>query len=201
MAWGQKTLYIDVSDLQKKVDGMKLTLSEEAAKRMLRDTISNTARRVKSIVGKEVPKKYEAKRNWVTSQVGKAQNGGNGDLSAIIPIDGVRGVAGARFPAKGGIRGRKDRAQVKLLKGKYSQLPERMAHQGNQPPFRNPKSSKLGNVVFTRKTRKPYPIARVAGLAVPQMPMNKSKEDVTKDIYDYMEKELDRNFKRMLDKM
>ncbi len=201
MSRGQSTLYIDVSDLQKKVEGMKLTLSEAGAKRMLRDTISNTGRKVKSIIRQEVPKKYEAKPSWVGSQIGKARNGGAGDLSAVIPIHGARGVAGARFPAKGGIKGRGARASVKLLKGQYSDLPPKMAHQGNNPPFRNPKSDKLGGVVFTRRTSKPKPIVRVAGLSVPQMPMNKSKEDVTKDIYEYMEKELDRNFKRMLDKM
>lgn len=208
MARGQSTLYIDVSDLQKVVDDMKLVLSEEGAKRMLRDTISNTGRKVKSIIGQEVPKKYEAKRNWVTSQVGKPQNGGAGDLSAIIPINGVRGIDGGRFPATGGTSWahpssggkaarRERRIRVKILKGKANALPETLPHQGGQPPFRNV-SSKLGSVVFTRKTNKPYPIARVAGLSVPQMPMNKSKEEITKDIYDYMEKELERNFARML---
>jgi hypothetical protein len=191
-------LYIDTSELEAAAEQMKRMLSEDKAKRMLRDTISNTGRKVKSILGKEIPRKYEAKRNWVTSQVGKPQHGeGGGDLSAIIPIRGVRGVAGGRFPAKGGVKGRSGRAAVKLLKGRYSALPAAMTHQGGQPPFRNP-GSKLGNVVFTRKTSHPLPIVRVAGLSVPQMPMNRSRDDVTNEIIEYMDKELERNFQRML---
>ena len=194
------TLYIDVSELQKAADAMRLALSPAGAQRMLHDTIVDTGRRVKTIIGQEVPRAYEVKKSWVRRQVGAPRFGGEGELSAEIPLFGARGVHGGTFHATGGLRSRTGRnpVHVRIVNGRTTTLPPVMSHQGGQPPFRNPRSRRLGNVVFTRKTARPYPIARVAGLSLPQMPMNRSREDVERDIYDYMARRLAHHFDRML---
>ena len=46
----------------------------------------------------------------------------------------------------------------------------------------------------------PEAIAVVSGVAVPQMPLNRSKDDVVKELLAYMEDRLDHNFDYILDR-
>ena len=68
-------------------------------------------------------------------------------------------------------------------------MPAKMEHQGGQPPFM------IGKVAFTRKyANKSHPIVHVVGLGVPQMPINKSREDVEKAIRKVVETRLVHHF-------
>ena len=74
-------------------------------------------------------------------------------------------------------------------------MPDTMEHQGGQPPFM------VGGVAFTRKYKgKSHPIVHVVGLGVPQMPINKSEEDVQKDIREVVEKRLVHHFGQLFGK-
>jgi hypothetical protein len=70
-----------------------------------------------------------------------------------------------------------------------------MKHQGGNPPFIIPSKAQNLPMVFTRKYKdKRKPIVRVAGVSVPQMPMNRAKDEVDKEITDLLVKRLEQNF-------
>ena len=58
---------------------------------------------------------------------------------------------------------------------------------------------KISEAPSRQRTKKRLPIAVVSGVAVPQMPLNRSKDDVVKELLAYMEDRLDHNFDYILD--
>lgn len=174
---------VDTSDLQHLMNSMKAVLTKHQFELLMYRVFKRTGAHVKTIIKREVPKDYEAKPSWIASNIGtpKMNTGGaGGSVGCTIPIDGARGVIGSRFPAAGP-RGRRRKSgkysiTAHIVKGQSSTLPALMSHQGGQPPFFN------GSIVMTRKGKSRLPIVRVAGLGVPQMPMNRSKENVQEDI-------------------
>ena len=195
-------LYFDVSDALEGVEFMKQMVSGETADEILRHTVYDTAKKVKTIVGKEIPEDYNVTSSWVKKQVGAPVWGGGSEVSIRIPIKGTRGSIGGTFGASGGARGwaavRKGRYKVKtrIVKGTQSVLPATMDHQSaGMPPFRNI-GSKLGKATFVRKGKARLPIVSVKGLSVAQMPLNRSREDVENEIQDYMAKRLAHYFQR-----
>ena len=188
-------LAIDISDLQAKIDVLKSGLTRERADRALHDVCVDTAKSVKTIVGRAVPMEYDVKQSWVKAGIGHWEEGGGLQTSVVIPLSGVRGVIGGTFKKKGKRgrpkKGRRYKLGAKILKGKWSTLPETMSHQGGQPPF-------VGNgIILTRKYKgRAYPVVRVVGLGMPQMPLNQSKEEVMKQIHDKMSERLDHHIDR-----
>ena len=69
-------------------------------------------------------------------------------------------------------------------------MPEVMNHQGGNPPFINTSAPKLNGVAFTRTGKKTKngkdAIARVVGIGVPQMPINRAEDDIQKDVMDML---------------
>ena len=98
---------------------------------------------------------------------------------------------------------------VKILKKGVSTLPHIMPGEGrssygDQPPFLMPVTSKAGAtgkyIVMTRKGKEKLPIIRVVGIGVPQMPLNRSREEVKDDIAEYAMKRLVHNYEAVLKK-
>ena len=207
---------LDVSDVKDLMTKLRTIYTEEQAKKMIKHALNRTGRKVKSIVKTEVPKSYHITKSVVgkdirspISRVDSAQN-----PTCTIPIVGTKHIIGGNtFPAKGGKRGwnvfeyttgsdgqvhrkgKRYRIQAQILKGTTSTLPEEMSAQGGHPPFRNTSAKKLNNAVFTRPAGvgfppKNLPIARVVGVAVPQMPMNRSEEDIQEEIVEHLKKRL-----------
>lgn len=87
--------------------------------------------------------------------------------------------------------GRKYRIHAKIVKSGESTLPPTLADQGGNPPFRNYSAPTLHNAAFTRTTDARLPIVPVSGLAVPQMPLNLSRERVEDDILAALSDQLD----------
>lgn len=200
------TIYIDASDLQDKVRLLQNGLSEEKAAKVLYWTCDKTARQVKKILKRDIPKEYNAAPGWIGDAVGHPRMSGGGaagGVNCVIPLKGTKGtIGGKHFSAKGGAHGwnslrRKYKVTALILKAGASTMPAQMSHQGGNPPFRN-LGSKLGKVTFTRKTKARFPIVSVSGIAVPQMPMNRSMPTVTEDIHRALEKQLDYYIARML---
>jgi len=192
-------LDIDISDAQAMIDALRAVHTEREMNQLLYRACSRTGARVKTILKTELPKDYEVKPTWVGSHVGKpvTQIGGGGlGVSCVIPSDGMRGSIGGMFNASGGAhgwnakRGRRYKITTKLIKGQRSTLPSEMSHQGGNPPFRN-LGSRLNGVTFTRVGKDRFPIVRVVGLGVPQMPLNRSKDDVQEEIMDTLMKRLE----------
>lgn len=213
--YGGSAIYVDISDLMDTIDDMKKALSERAFHEMMRRTFNDAGRKVKTIVRREVPDDYEVTANWAGSMVGWPQAQGGGQIGVVVPIKGKRGSIGGRYHATGGsftrkaymrggkqVRGSRINKQIRarIVKGQASAMPPTMPHQGGQPPFMVRGIGK-SDVVFTRKyAHRPYPIVHVVGLGVPQMPINKSREDVQKDIRDVVEKRLEHYFVLLFNK-
>lgn len=192
-------LDIDISDAQEMIAALRAVHTEQEMNKLLYRAFQRTGKKVKTILKTELPKKYEVKPTWIGSQVGRpnTQIGGGGlGVSCSIPISGARGSIGGRYSASGGAhgwnaaRGRRYKITAKIVKGQGSTLPGEMSHQGGNPPFRNLGSS-LGGATFTRTGEDRLPIARVVGLGVPQMPLNRSEEDVQDSIMETLMERLE----------
>ena len=125
-----------------------------------------------------------------------------GGVGCIIPIVDTRGTIGGRFGASGGAHGwnslrRKYRVKGRVVKAGTSTLPAQMSSYGGQPPFRN-LGSRLGGLTFTRAGKNRFPIQKVVGIAIPQMPMNRSQDEVQKDILEHMKERIEYEFMRAI---
>lgn len=183
-------LYIDASELQGTIQTMQHMVSAPVMREVLRRTVNDAGKKVKSIIRKDVPKEYQVTAQWAGSFVGWPKQ--TGPMQVVVPIKGARGSIGGRFKVVGA-RGRpssKKRAKInaKIVRGSASTLPDKMDHQGGNPPFM------WNGVAFTRRTNKPRPIVTVKGLSVPQMPLNRSEEAITKDVLKVLRTRLPHHF-------
>jgi len=200
---GGQYLEIDVTDAMELVKDLRRALTPKEVELLEMRAIKRTAQRVKTIVGKEVPKDYEVKTRQVTSHIGGPRISlAGGGVNCVIPIDGSRLSIGGTYRASGGRRGwntkRPYRVKARIVKGETSGLPMRMKHQGGQPPFRN---LSFSTAAFTRKGKRRLPIAPVVGLAVPQMPMNRSKDDIQAEIVEHLKKRLEHEHNFMMSRL
>ena len=194
MAAGSHFIYIDVSDLDETVDKLRSALAPEAFERMMYRTLKEVGNRAKVPIARAVQDDYEVKQAWVKGAMGKPKMSVSDGVQCVIPVDGHRGSIGGTYKASGGrvLKSTgKAKIRARIVKSQRSTLPEKMDHQGGQPPFM------ANGVAFTRKTKERFPIARVVGLSVPQMPINRSEPEVRKEIVELLEKRLEHNFYHM----
>ena len=199
-------LDVDISDAMETISALCVVHTQTEFEKLMYRAFSRTGRHVKTILKKDLPKEYNAKASWIGSQVGapRTELGGVAGVSCSIPIKGTRGTIGGTFNASGGAHGwnaklRRYKVSAQMVKGQRSTMPSQMSHQGGNPPFRNLGSS-LGGLTFTRTTDDRLPIARVAGIGVPQMPLNRSEDDVQTDIMDMLMKRLEHEHERLIAK-
>jgi hypothetical protein len=205
-------LQIDCTEVIDTMDMLAKNLTPAKANEMMRRTFMDAGRRVKHIMREDVPHEYNMTGSWISPSVGYPKASGNG---VVIPIVSKRGVIGERFPASGGqyrvnattvhmkdgtTKQRKAHLrqrviQAKILRGEVSVLPANMpSWQGGQPPFRHPRKS---GIVFTRWGKERYPIHRVVGVGVPQPPINRSEDEVRRDLNEYLMNRLEHHFWQM----
>lgn len=200
---GVYDLEIDASELSEILDRMRGVLSTQRFNQILNSVTYRTGQHVKQILKEDLPMQYVIKPTPVGKAVGGARMSGTG---CTIPIFGPRrdigGTRGRGFPASGGAKGWKIKGPYKItaeiVKGHPSELPAIMKNYGGMPPFRNLAAKKLHNLAFTRAGKKRLPIHKVVAIGIPQMPMNRSKDEVQADIVSYMMKRLDHEFQRAL---
>lgn len=194
MATGNRFLYIDVSELDGTIDKMRAVLDPAAFERMMYRTLKEVGNRAKVPIARAVQDEYEVKQAWVKGAMGKPKMSVGDGVQCVIPIDGHRGSIGGTYKASGGHlskSGGKLKLRAHIVKSQRSTLPEKMDHQGGQPPFM------ANGVAFTRKTKERFPIVRVVGLGVPQMPINRAEPEVQKQIVELLEKRLEHNYYHM----
>lgn len=199
---------IDISDAKQKIEALRAVHTEKEMNALLRRAVTRTGKHVKTIVGKDAAKHYEVTQKKVKSYIGapeiSGEAGGLG-VSCCIPINGERMSIGGTFKASGGApgwsvrKGKRYKINAKIIKGQGSTLPGTMKHQGGNPPFINTSAPKLNGVAFTRTGKKTKngkdAIARVVGIGVPQMPINRAEDDVQKDVMDMLMKRLEAEHK------
>ena len=210
-------VYIDVSDVVAKMMYVSGKHEVSVFHEMMQRTFMETGKHARPVIKREILKKYDVKSSWVDDKLGRPRPLGT-ELGCLIPIKSVRGTIGGIYHATGGsthvqgtnqhmsngtVRSRKAHWRIRLInakivKGQISEMPGEMMHQGGNPPFRNLAASKLNGVTFTRTTSARLPIASVGGLGVPQMPINRSRPPIEKDIANYLMKRLKHNYERLI---
>lgn len=197
--YGQNNWEIDMSDVKDKMNLLQEMLTREQFERLMYRTFREVGQKSKKLISDEIRKEYQAPAGWVK---GNIQNfrlsfGGGFPVTCTIPISSAKGVIGRTFKGNQlrrspkGIKGMKGRISAKIVKGKSSILPPKMENQGGNPPFI------IGEVAFTRRTNKRFPIVRVVALGVPQMPLNRSKPGVENALLEYTAARLEHNFTYM----
>ena len=183
-------LEIDASELNEEIERLRGVMKPEQFNRVMYGIFKRTGGHVRKILKTDLPKEYYAKPGEIGKAVGnpKVTMGGLG-VGCTIPIKGARKSIGGGFSASGGAHGwnslrRKYRVKARIVKDGQSTLPQAMGSYGGQPPFRN-LGSKLGGLTFTRAGKGRLPIIKVSGIAIPQMPINRSEDDVQSDSLDY----------------
>lgn len=196
-------LEIDASELSEEIERLRSVMKPEQFNRSMYGIFKRTGGHVRKILKTDIPKEYHARAGEIGKAVGnpKVTMGGLG-VGCTIPIKGARKSIGGGFSASGGAHGwnslhRKYRVKSRIVKAGQSTLPPSMSSYGGQPPFRN-LGSKLGGLTFTRAGKGRLPIIKVSGIAIPQMPVNRSEDDVQRDILNYMEKRIEHEFQRVI---
>lgn len=185
-------LELDFSEVYERMIELGKAMSKTQFERLVYRTVRETGTRGQTIIAREVVKDYAITQQWAKKQIQspKIQWGGS-DIECRIPMKGHKGTIGGTYRIT---TARSKRVRAKILKKGTSRLPGVFPNQGGNPGFVGP-----NGVLFTRKyawQRKP--IVRVVGMALPQMPLNRS-EDKTRDAFlELMSKRLDSNFKDIL---
>lgn len=196
-------LEVDTSDLNKTFNRLKSVMTEQQFTNAMHGIFNRTGSHVKAILKKDLPQKYEVK----PGEIGKAVKKGRVTTSGLgvgccIPISAPRRSIGGGFSASGGAHGwnslkRRYRVKSRIVKSGQSTLPQNMSAYGGLPPFRN-LGSRLGGLTFTREGKERLPIRKVSGIAIAQMPLNRSEAEVQKDIKDFLEKQMEQRFNYLL---
>lgn len=196
-------LDIDISDTKNKIEELRAIHTPENFRKIMYRVFQRTSSRVKTIVAKDVTEEYEVTQKKVKDHFGAPVIdygvGSLGNVSCCIPIDGERLTVGGTYKAAGGRHGYKGitpgkryKINAHILKSGRSTMPEEMKHQGGNPPFRNYSAESLNGVAFTRVGKDRLPIAPVVGLAVPQMPLNRARDEIQTHIAETMMERLER---------
>ena len=201
-------LEIDASQLSAQINRLKSVMKEETFERAMYGIFQRTGGHVKRILKTDLPHEYHIKAGEVAATVGNARvSFGGGGVGCVIPIKGPRRKIGTEFKASGGSHGwtvarrarsrQKYKINAKIVKAGSSVLPDTMASYGGQPPFRN-LGSKLGQQAYTRAGASRFPIMKVMGIGIPQMPPNRSDGEVQGDILRYLETTIEHRFQAII---
>lgn len=199
--YGNNPIYVDISQLQDRMDYMRVVLGEANFQKVMVRTFKETARHAGKVISQDVRKEYPVKAAWVKGaiQTPRVTIGGEFIASCTIPMQGVKGLEGPSGTFKLDGRVKKGRIKPILVKrGARNPLPRRLKNQGNNPPFLT--TAKGITAVFTRRTKARLPIVRVGGLSLPQMPMNRSEEQISRDLLKFTQDRLEHQFDYMLSK-
>ena len=192
-------LEIDASELTERMERLRALLTPDQFQRIMYRVYSRAAGTIRRAVREDLPHQYHITPGEVGSTIGAPKITG---WSCSIPVRGPKRKIGTQFSASGGAHGwnslrRKYSVKAKIVKAGASVLPQNMASYGGQPPFRN-LGSKLGGQTYTRAGKARGPILPVSGIAIPQMPMNRSRAEVQKDVLDTMKKRLEHEIQRAI---
>lgn len=194
-------IQVDSADFQQLMSKLQANMTQIQFERAMYGIFQRTGRHVAAILKKDLPQKYEVRPSDIGASVkNPSVTMGAGGAGCIIPIVGVRGKIGSQYRAVGGAHGwnsvkRKYKVKARIVKGAQSTLPAKW-HSG-YPPFRN-LGSKLGGLTFARSSTARGPILKLTGIAIPQMPLNRSEAEVQEDIKDYLEKAMADRFNALM---
>lgn len=197
-------IYIDASDLQDKINRLESAMKPRQFEQAMYGIFNRTGKHVKQILKKDLPRQYHIKQRDIGNAVQSPKVSMGAGVGCTIPIRDHRGKVGGRYRASGGTHGweslrSKKRIKTQVVKAGRSTLPARMpGSYGGNAPFINLDAPALNGVSFTRKTKARFPIMPVESISIPQMPMNRSEDDVQTDIKQYLEKQMEERFNYLM---
>ena len=191
-------LEIDASELNAEINRIRNIMSPEDFNTVLFRTFDDTGKKVKTILKRDLPHAYHIKPGEVGAAVKNARiNGYAGSVGCVIPVTaGRRSIGPGGFTASGGSHGWNSRngkyhVKSRIVKARISTLPDSMKSYGGQPPFRNLSAKRLNGLAFTRAGKEKLPIEKIVGIAIPQMPINRSEAEVQSDILQHMKERME----------
>jgi hypothetical protein len=196
---------MDSAEFEELIERLRANMNANKFEHAMYGVFRDTSRHVSAILKKDLPKRYYVKSSEVSATVkNPILVMGGGNVGCTIPLTNRRKSIGGSYRATGSARGwqsirKKYRVGASIVKGGKSILPANMPDEyGGQPPFRNI-PSKLGKAAFTRESSDfRAKIRPVVGIAVPQMPMNRSEPEVRADIEKYLMKRLEQRVKALM---
>lgn len=192
---------IDASEAVQLLNRIQLLVKPEQFRRIVYNVYKCTGKHVLTVLKKDVSHYYAVKKKEIAKAVGKPKlSMYSGEIGCTIPITGRRGAIGGMFSASGSAEGwqsvrRKYRVRTRVIRGARKSLPKQMSNIGGFPPFRNSTAPDLHNVTFTRVTKDQLPIRKIVGIAIPQMPMNRSRDAVQDDIIKFMMQRIEQEWR------
>ena len=188
-------LNIDCTQVQNIVNQVSRSLSAEQLDKLMFRTLKEVGKKTRTETGRAVSAEYAVTKGWAMARMRNPKlGGGGGSWSCVIPMIDRRGSVGKTFKVMGWHRGSKRKigsVRAKIYRGASSTLPGKMRSYGGNPPF------VAGGMAFTRKGPHAYPIVNIVDIAMPQMPLNKSKPLVEQAIMDTMVERLTHNLQYM----
>ena len=201
-------LDVDLSKIEGTIQAMKAAHSKAEFEKLMYRAFRRTGGHVRKIMKTEVPKEYNVKAGPVGSAVKSARTTmGGGNVQCNIPIEDTRGSIGGRYNATGGRHGWKGivagkrykiKAQIYSKSQSKSVLPVKIEKHNDNAPFRNLSAPRLNKVAFVREGKDRLPIAKVVGIAIPQMPMNRAQDAVQEDILNYLKQRIEHEHRAII---
>lgn len=196
---------IDDAELQRDLLALKAACTPEVFNRAMYRVMVRTSSTIKRIVKTDVPHEYEVRPGQVAATIGKPRMTSSGTgVGCIIPVVGPRRYIGPEFKAKHGAHGwkvlrRKKRYKVtaRIVKGQESELPTKLDDFNGMAPFRNLGSKIMPNA-WHRLSKKRGPIMSMVGIAIPQMPLNRSRDEIEGEIMTTMKTRTAHELQRVL---
>lgn len=198
---GNNPIVVDVSELQKRVGQLSLVYTENIVNKALIRTMRESPTAVKKILRADLPIAYEVQAKAINQAVQPARISKVSPIQCIIPLKSTKNIIGGSSakitrrsdgkpgrPTKAMLAAGKNKIWAKILKGKVSVVTKAGHSQGGNPAF------VAKGLAFARKGKERLPIVRVAALAVPQMPVNRSEDLVKKDIEKFVLNRFEHNW-------
>ena len=198
---GGKSFYVDMSDVEQKINFLRGIMSREKFEHLLYRTFRETANMSKTLIADEVVKDYAVPKYYVRRSIRRYSLtfGGAQPVTCVIPLSAEKGIIGGRFRVRRPATARATGViNTDILRSETSTLPAHLpAHLGGNRPFVAGGENTDG-LVFARRYRTRLPIIRVVGVASPQMPLNQSDEKVQDALLEYTGDRLEHNFDYMM---
>ena len=212
---GKVFLELDVSDVREKTKALADALSEETFKKVMRRTIYETSSKVKTLTKNRIREQYRVGQSPILQALGKPQITVGTEVSCLIPVRRTRGTISSGSLSSGSYKALKRGPSAKVLVSSNSILPH---SKGSKRIHFYVPSGKLQGHVFVRhedgkrwtgkrrdkkgevvgKVSRKGSISHGVGIAIPQMPVNRSAKAIQEDAAQYMLDRLEHNINAIL---
>jgi len=203
-------LHIDTSDLDSTVTALRGTLTPDQMRTLLRRVLapSRVGSHVRTTLKKELPVDYCAKPAWIGSTIQTATSSGGMEINCTIPVAGTRGKIGGQFAASAtaggskirsgyeGAKGKRKRRAYKIVANIVTEGASVLPSDGGAIHFAVFKGKKKG--FYARIPGDGNRVRPAVGIGVPQMPTNRSRQNVSDEIVNYLKQRIEHEYRFMM---